>query len=105
MSEPTMEEKAILGMARQAFEIALKNCTFRWLFCWDGEKDQSCFDCACCIAWQDDEYHTCGCICHERMRELGALFYAALRSKELHNKSWWWNRGLNGIIREVNNET
>ena len=98
MSEPSMEEKAIIIMTREALEIAIRSCTFRWLFCWDGET-ADVNDCACCIGWDDDMKHTCGCICHKRIRELDALFYTALRSIRMHNKSWFWDCGIDGKKR------
>lgn len=100
MREPADEEKAVMLMAEQALEIALDSCTFRWLFCWDGEADHDAFDCACCITWDEDIQHRCGCICHKRIRELERLFRVAMRSKEQHNKSWWWDRGITGEQKE-----
>lgn len=101
MSEPSMEEKAIIIMAEQALEIAIRSSTFRWLFCWKNEPADSCFDCACCLTWDEDLRHRCGCICHKRINELKALFRAAFRSKEKHNKSWFWDRGIDGKKREM----
>jgi hypothetical protein len=98
--ELSMEEKAIILMSRQSLKLALKECTFRWLFCWDGESTDSGFDCACCIGWEEEIEHRCGCVCHKRFKELEALFSVALRSKEKHNQSWWWDRNINGVVRE-----
>ena len=100
--EPSMEEKAIIIMADQALEIALSECSFRWLFCWqDNDPEDTCWDCACCLTWDEDLRHKCGCICHKRIRELQSLFRAAFRSKEKHNKSWFWDRGIDGKQKRV----
>lgn len=96
--EPTMEEKAIIGMMRQALQIALSNCTFRWLFCWNGENPETdyAFDCACCITWDDEIKKRCKCICHKRMDELDHLFYVAIQTIRQHQNSWWWDRNICG---------
>ena len=97
--EPSTEEKAIIIMTDQALEIAIDECSFRWLFCWTDNLPpewETCFDCACCLTWDEDLKHKCGCICHKRIKELKSLFRAALRSKEKHSKSWFWDRGIDG---------
>ena len=97
--EPSDEQKAIIIMADVALDIAIRNSTFRWLFCWDGE-DSTCFDCACCLTWDEDLKNRCDCVCHKRIIELQALLRVALRSMESHNKSWFWDRGIDGKQKE-----
>jgi len=98
--EPSEEEKAIIIMMDESLEIAIRNSTFRWLFCWSGtEKPDSGIDCACCLTWDEDLKAKCSCICHKRIKELKKLFRVAIRSIEKHNKSWFWNRGIDGKKR------
>ena len=95
MIEPSDEEKAVIIMTEQCLEIALDNCTFRWLFCWNGQEADSCYDCACCLSW-DKRIKTCQCKCHGRIRESKKLFRTAIYSKLEHNKSWFWDRSITG---------
>lgn len=88
------EEKASIILARLALDVALDNCSFRWLFCWDGETKETCFDCACCLTW--DKIKGCGCRCHDRLRELDGLFTSAFVGMQQHNKSCYWDRGVDG---------
>lgn len=74
--------KMITNMARRALKLAVDNCGYRHLFCFDVKYalDNNYlhgYDCACCISYEDGD--TCGCICHERIRELDRVFYAVLR--------------------------
>ena len=54
-------------------------------------------DCGCVISWSDfTDEHNCGCICHERMRELDGLMYAVLEGIRMHQDSWFKDRKITG---------
>lgn len=54
--------------------------TNRWVLCYNGEVtgtlDGDCFDCACCLC--NEELDSCGCICHERVKQIVDFFYRQL---------------------------
>jgi len=55
-------------------------CTHRWIFCYNGETDNSLsFDCACCLV--TDELEECGCPCHSRIGEIVDFFLEEFEGK------------------------
>jgi hypothetical protein len=103
MSKITDEEKAVIIMTRAVLKIAIDNCTFRELFCYDhvrGIELDRTFDgddCGCVITWVDDtDEHNCGCICHGRIRELDHIIFAVLEGMRMHQNSWFKNRKITG---------
>jgi len=94
------EEKAILGITRQALITAIDSLEWRWLLCWDGEDSRQAFDCACCLTWE--KHQGCQCICHKRIKDLDRTLYASLRTIQAHQNSWWRDRGIDGKKHEPN---
>ena len=69
-------------------EKILQGCKHRYLFCWNGEGEESMYDCACCITYlTDEQLCECGCACHERIDALARGSNAAL-----------WLRALAGMV-------
>ncbi|MGH7974858.1 MAG: hypothetical protein ACREBR_04985 [bacterium] len=69
-----------LGYGFDRNNKATMNQTNRWVLCYNGEKPGTfagdCFDCACCLS--NNEEKGCGCICHERIRQIVDFFYKVL---------------------------
>lgn len=52
-------------------EKILNDNKYRWLFCWNGEDDESesgPYDCACCMTWSPVDH--CRCVCHTRIEQM-----------------------------------
>ena len=58
-----------------------KTETNRWVFCWDNDKLNSCFDCACCLDGNIDTY-PCGCPCHFRIQQIINFFWKLSLNKD-----------------------
>lgn len=80
MREPDAETKAAMVIAELALERAVHGWGARWALCYNGQGDFDSQDCACCLTWED--ISGCDCECHQRIKELRALFKCALRFYE-----------------------
>lgn len=65
-----------IGLGEEEMIMALYNWKERYLLCWNGEKEDDPYDCACCLS--PEPVSECGCPCHKREKELAYALHEAM---------------------------